>query len=433
VKVHFMPAPWVPAKSFAPAILAGVSTAACCAQPAIISLGVLPGGAASYANALSADGLVVTGSGTSSVGPRGFRWTSPTGMVSLGLLPSGGSSSVGAAVSADGSVIAGYNGASGNANRAIRWTSAGMVSLGVLGSGSSSTANALSADGAVIAGFSYTSGFSTGRAFRWTAATGMQSLGLLPGGVGDGADAFGMSADGSVIVGSVLANGDAHAFSWTATGGMQDLGAVAGGDSAEAYAVSADGTTAVGHSGDQLNGTFDHAVLWVIGAGTAGLQDLGALGGGLGAGFAQAFAISADHAVVVGSSFVAADRAFLWTAPLGMVDLNTYLPAHGVNLSGWVLTSVRGISADGSALAGYGTFNGAERAFLVSGLSVGSCYPNCDNSNAAPVLNVLDFTCFLQRFAAHDSYANCDSSTTLPTLNVLDFTCFLQKFAAGCP
>jgi hypothetical protein len=62
-----------------------------------------------------------------------------------------------------------------------------------------------------------------------------------------------------------------------------------------------------------------------------------------------------------------------------------------------------------------------------------SCYGNCDGSTTAPVLNVADFTCFLQRFAAGESYANCDESTTVPTLNVADFTCFLQRFAAGCP
>jgi hypothetical protein len=62
-----------------------------------------------------------------------------------------------------------------------------------------------------------------------------------------------------------------------------------------------------------------------------------------------------------------------------------------------------------------------------------SCYPNCDGSTAAPVLNVADFTCFLQGFAVADPYANCDGSTALPVLNVADFTCFLQKFAAGCP
>jgi hypothetical protein len=49
------------------------------------------------------------------------------------------------------------------------------------------------------------------------------------------------------------------------------------------------------------------------------------------------------------------------------------------------------------------------------------------------VLNVADFTCFLQKYAAADPYANCDNSTTPPVLNVADFTCFLQKFAAGCP
>jgi hypothetical protein len=28
--------------------------------------------------------------------------------------------------------------------------------------------------------------------------------------------------------------------------------------------------------------------------------------------------------------------------------------------------------------------------------------------------------------------ANCDASTAAPVLNVNDFTCFLNKFAAGC-
>jgi hypothetical protein len=48
------------------------------------------------------------------------------------------------------------------------------------------------------------------------------------------------------------------------------------------------------------------------------------------------------------------------------------------------------------------------------------------------VLNVQDFSCFLQKFAAGNAYANCDGSTATPVLNVQDFTCFLQKFAAGC-
>jgi hypothetical protein len=60
------------------------------------------------------------------------------------------------------------------------------------------------------------------------------------------------------------------------------------------------------------------------------------------------------------------------------------------------------------------------------------CYANCDGSTTPPVLNVLDFSCYLNRFAAGDTYANCDGSTQPPVLNVLDFSCFLNAFAAGC-
>jgi hypothetical protein len=62
-----------------------------------------------------------------------------------------------------------------------------------------------------------------------------------------------------------------------------------------------------------------------------------------------------------------------------------------------------------------------------------ACYANCDGSTTQPILNVLDFNCFLNRFTAGDPYANCDGSTTPPVLNVLDFNCFLNRFTAGCP
>ncbi len=74
----------------------------------------------------------------------------------------------------------------------------------------------------------------------------------------------------------------------------------------------------------------------------------------------------------------------------------------------------------------------AEVAALARASGLG-CYANCDNSTTSPALNVLDFSCFLNRFAAGDPYANCDGSTTPPVLNVLDFSCFLNQFAAGCP
>jgi hypothetical protein len=74
--------------------------------------------------------------------------------------------------------------------------------------------------------------------------------------------------------------------------------------------------------------------------------------------------------------------------------------------------------------------------------TVTSCYANCDNSTTPPILNVEDFSCFINQFAAgtqlpHQQqlthYANCDNSTTAPVLNVEDFSCFINKFAQGCP
>lgn len=61
------------------------------------------------------------------------------------------------------------------------------------------------------------------------------------------------------------------------------------------------------------------------------------------------------------------------------------------------------------------------------------CYPNCDSSTAAPVLNVGDFSCFLNAFTTGSPYANCDGSSVAPALNVRDFQCFLNRFAEGCP
>jgi hypothetical protein len=62
-------------------------------------------------------------------------------------------------------------------------------------------------------------------------------------------------------------------------------------------------------------------------------------------------------------------------------------------------------------------------------VGAGPCYPNCDGSVAPPILNVADFACFLNRFAAGDAWADCNGDAAL---NVLDLACFLNAYAAGC-
>ena len=115
-----------------------------------------------------------------------------------------------------------------------------------------------------------------------------------------------------------------------------------------------------------------------------------------------------------------------WVPPVTISGL----PAKpGANAVGYVpATGTWALAAD--------NFSGAvqDMPFQVLGTVVGasSCYPNCDHSTDTPVLNVNDFSCFLNKFASNDTYANCDGSTVPPVLNVNDFICFLNYFGAGC-
>jgi hypothetical protein len=74
-----------------------------------------------------------------------------------------------------------------------------------------------------------------------------------------------------------------------------------------------------------------------------------------------------------------------------------------------------------------------QRSFSGTVFYTPGCFANCDQSTTPPILNILDFVCFLNRFGDGDTRANCDGSTTEPLLNVLDFSCFLNRFSAGCP
>jgi hypothetical protein len=123
-------------------------------------------------------------------------------------------------------------------------------------------------------------------------------------------------------------------------------------------------------------------------------------------------------------------HGFVWDAQRGIRDLNALVQgapadfiidrALKINDQGWIV-------GDGH----FGPAWGSSRAFVLRPIT--ACYANCDGSTVTPVLNVLDFNCFLNKFSAGDSYANCDNSTVAPVLNVLDFNCFLNRFAAGCP
>lgn len=136
-------------------------------------LGQLPGGFASKAYAVSANGYVVVGRAETNKGVEAFRWENNV-MSGLGDLPGGVFESEARGLSCDGKVIVGYS-RSQNGGEAFRWESGQMVPLGDLPGGQFwSVAHGVSADGKFVVGHGNTA--SGVEAFIWDSWRGMRNL-----------------------------------------------------------------------------------------------------------------------------------------------------------------------------------------------------------------------------------------------------------------
>ncbi|MGE4198515.1 MAG: GC-type dockerin domain-anchored protein, partial [Phycisphaerales bacterium] len=117
-------------------------------------------------------------------------------------------------------------------------------------------------------------------------------------------------------------------------------------------------------------------------------------------------------------------HAFLWTEELGLVDLNTYFPSIGIDITGWQLQDVFGISADGMTMTGNGIYNGLFEGWIAT---LGSA---CEaDVNHDGVVNSQDFFDFLGAFFSLDPSADFNRDGVI---NSQDFFEFLGRFFAGC-
>lgn len=221
-----------------------------------IGLGFLPGGDSSAAKAASNDGIVIVGQSESEAGPQAFRYTPSGKMVGLGFLPGGSAFSAAYALSTDGKVVVGESDSAQGVEAFIWNRTDKMVSLGTLSSTPHDVARAVSADGLIVAGGLATESSGENReAFIWTQVAGFQTLGDLPGGAFDSI-AYALSADGTIAVGRSSTGANQHeAFIWDATQGMRNLRSflaeehgldLEGWRLESAVAISADGQTIVG-------------------------------------------------------------------------------------------------------------------------------------------------------------------------------------------
>jgi probable HAF family extracellular repeat protein len=354
----------------------------------------------------------------------GFSWQNGV-MTDIGSL--GGGLTQALDVRDDGTVV-GHSrvSMSSNTERAFRYLDGQWTDLGTLVGGTHSYARAINNAG-VVAGMS--TGRAPGnedlqRAVIWSGGQ-ITDLGTFGGEFSEG---FDINNVGQVVGWAWDAARRARGFVWSAQGGMVDLGDFGVAGSVVGRAVSDLGVV-VGSA--PVAGGNTHAFRWIGGV----MTDLGVLPeagqpGPFGPELMTTVAAGVNSlGHIVGSSYPASNQPPLRPGP--------WIWQEGVmrNLNdlvgpGWVIEAASGINDAGQIIGTARSAVGELRAVLLTPIL---CYANCDSSTTAPLLNVGDFTCFLQRFAAGDSYANCDGSTTAPALNVGDFTCFLQRFGAACP
>ena len=318
---------------------------------------------------LSGDGLVLVAvewfSEISGYHPRSFVWTRTGGLVEIQSAPDRAFFIRARAVSRDGSVVVGeYAPSPCCPPDAFRWTAQeGFSDLGAqLDSRVNTSARGIDAAGKLIVGTLSFPGFDpleySPVVWSVDGQYGEIAIGPLSGGFGF-SEVTNLSADGSAVFflasQALIPSYAVSSFRWTETEGARSLGA-----GPRVSAVSSDGARAVGTA---QTARGPEAVLWSEERGIESLVDP-----------TEAFptsaarGITADGRVVVGSRTDAdgAEEATSWSEEVGLRPLRDLFERdHGLDLSGWRLTSAQSVSDDGLTIVGFGQNpGGAEVVWL---------------------------------------------------------------------
>jgi uncharacterized membrane protein len=331
-------------------------------------LGDLPGGETrSEAYALSADGATVVGSSGSGLGESGeaFRWRRGTGMEALGCVESycsGRLVSRAHGVSADGGIVAGESIAMSDTGFPCGWvplvavfTWRGLGGFETHAAGRYYAFSAFSADGSTLAG-------DLGIV---TSPSSCAPLSWLGGWVdwGEGATpvpadapygvrfARAVSADGSLVVGM---SGTAPFF-WSGGPSVRVL--------AESFILAGMSPDARVLVGAEVGGPA--AVVWTE---TDGLRQLGLPSG---ASAAMAQYASFDGRLILGWVYTDHREVMIWLGPNPPRALKDHLEdEYGLDLTGWRLTGVAGLSNDGRTIAGNGVNPAGETEAWIAELAL---------------------------------------------------------------
>jgi uncharacterized membrane protein len=209
----------------------------------------------------------------------------------------------------------------------------------------------ISDDGSVVVG--YTNGANGYRGFAWTQEMGLVDITDFTGLSGQTA-ATAITPDGSTIVGTAgITDESGVGFRWSQADGITWIGDPDSCDEAVVpLLVSADGEVAVGLLShvEPDSSVPPKTFRWTESGGVKRLIDDPAISE------SRPFAISADGQLIAGWTRSSVDNtpsAFIWDPVNGLQDLNVVLvDQYGLDLRGWHLGDVTGMSADGMTMVG---------------------------------------------------------------------------------
>lgn len=312
-------------------------------------LGVVPGVTTdSNARAVSGDGEVVVGWGSSPNVIEGFRWEAGSGMTHLPAL--GGLMSIQLSapecVDRGGTWVGGYS-YDQNLEEGTIWPAGGApFSTGMFVSNQLSSVEAIALDAPLAVGYNTIAGWSS-RATTYDSTNGLVDLGVL--GAYTDSIATAVSHDGTRVIGSCHDGSDAQGFAWTAGGGMVPVGTWPAGIS-QLFARDCDG------DGETFTGTYQ----------TAGGVKVG----------------------------------FYYSPATGVVSLASHLAANGASLSGIARLEPEGMSGDGNVIVGTAvTVTGTRLPFRSSFAPVGGALLGSDVC-APSVVNSVGKTPDLEAFGS---------------------------------
>ncbi len=396
------------------------------AAPTIRSLGALNGPPPNggWTNSVSSDGLTISGYGNTTIPPSGVpvtlgavarltplldgNYVSLPPLSSINTFNTSGFAYASSNVAAGRATVGTSSNVSGISHATLWNSNNALVDLAPLDQSTYSAAFDITPDSHYVVG-------SIGiNPVRWTLSPSI-TITTLSRGIYNSATPFGISADGGIAVGraSFQSDPNTHAVRWRGSEPPQSLGLLPGAVSASAVSVSDNGGTVVGWNQNIANSTFFRAFSWHP---LRGLTELSAATPGVSC---QATCVSANGSLIGGfdqPADINARRAILWNHPNSPRLLADLLASLGTDLTGWNLTHVRGISADGTILSGLGIYNSAAVSFLVT------LPPLCPSDyNLDYTVDFFDYLDFVADFADNRIDADFNRDGAIDLFDYLDF------------